>query len=146
MQKVILTFFLLIVFSCKNGEIPGRSEATEGIWLLVDANVSDSHFLINENQVPLGFRFYSTDSAEIYRNNYTVRRERFSRYRLTTDSIHVFQSDSLGWWRQHIAMENDKMRVFLNTDTLEYQHIIFPEPPVQKINFEKIMMGISGER
>jgi hypothetical protein len=138
MKLKLLILLTIVAFSCKNNDKVSKDDSITGIWLLVDLNIREG-FWRDKNQVPLGFRFYSSDSAEVYRNNYEIKRNRFTKYQKAKDSIFIFQSDSLGWWKQRMSSKGDTLRVYLPTDTIIYQRLHVEAS--SKPKFKKIILA-----
>src|SRR5258706_8722624 len=140
-MKIQIVICLLLVFaSCKNSKVETKEGSVLGTWLLIDYNRLNEDFWSKENDVPLGFRFYSQDSAEIYRPDYFYMLERFAPYKLKYDSLHVLKSDSLGWWKRKISLKGDSMIVYKGSDTIIYRHL-FNNQSMTRKKFDKIVLA-----
>ena len=139
-MKILVVICLLFVFvSCKNSKVETKERSVLGTWLLIDYNRLSGNFWSKENDVPLGFRFYSQDSAEIYRQDYFYMLERFTPYKLKNDSLHILKSDSLGWWKRKISLTGDSMILRSGPDTIIYLHL-FNNPSTTQKKFDKIVL------
>ena len=139
MRSKLLLCFLVLALSCKNRDKAPKTEPIQGAWILVNYSANGQDFWDKKNQVPLGFRFYSSDSVEVYRTNYCDKPERFVPYKSTRDSLNIFHSDSLGWWKQHAVIKGDTLTVFVGSDTLIYERL-FNSSVLAKPNFQKIIL------
>jgi hypothetical protein len=144
MKLTIALCLVLIISSCKNNDKPSRVESIQGAWILLSYSANDQYFWDKPDQVPLGFRFYSPDSAEVYRTNYYAKAERFVPYKITRDSLSIFHSDSLGWWRHRSVNRGDTLlTVFVGSDTLVYGRL-FTENSFARPSFEKIILTVGS--
>lgn len=144
-MKLIITLCLtLVIISCKNTDKLSRAGSIKGTWILLSYSANGQDFWSKPDQVPLGFRFYSRDSAEVYRTNSDARPERFVPYKITRDSISIFHSDSLGWWKQRSVNKGDTLlTVFVGSDTLVYGRL-FTENSFARPSFEKIILTVGS--
>jgi|GEM_PF-5867650 len=139
MKYLCIICFLLTLASCKNKDKVDSIDIS-GTWLLANLKPIDRNFWTSKNQVPTGFRFYSTDSAEVYRANYFTKYDRFTSYKATSDSIYILQSDSLGWWKHRVQIDNDTLTIYRGYDTIIY-HRLFNNTNTSKKRFDKIVLA-----
>jgi hypothetical protein len=138
MRLITVVCLALVITSCKNKDKLPTVGSIQGAWILLSYSANGQKFWESPNQVPLGFRFYSTDSAEVYRTNDYAKPERFVPYKITRDSLSIFHSDSLGWWKQRAITKGDSLlTVYVGSDTLVYGRLLidnsYTEPKFKKI-------------
>ncbi len=144
MRLITAICLAFVITSCKNKDKVASVNSAQGVWILLKYSANGQNFWDKPDQVPLGFRFYSPDSAEVYRTNYYTKAERFVPYKLTRDSLSLFHSDSLGWWKQRSFIKGDSLlTVFVGADTLVYARL-FAKTSFTKPLFEKIVLTVGS--